>query len=253
MMREFAADRIDSTNVAHTAAYLRQREEEMARLFGHEFASDEPETRTLSGALRWIYVNCEADFAARPEANGGWPLHMNGSINEIVNGENEVIYRYCGVDDEAAPCTAIAHPDGNTYIFFRRELYGYSVLNLTTMEDFHYAPAESFVAGGETFILCTPHFDTRTRMLAVEGCIWAAPYSVMLMDFAEPMHQARQVDVNEYLTADSDEYLPLDFVRWDEDALVVRSGYNAETFEEHVIPIAICAQMLRRGAVDVDG
>jgi len=69
------------------------------------------------------------------------------------------------------------------YIFFPLDLYGYSILNLTTQTAYHYVPEVS--TGGETFIWTDVAYSG-TDKIAVEGCYWACPYKFEIYDFTEP-------------------------------------------------------------------
>ena len=56
-------------------------------------------------------------------------------------------------------------------------------------------------------------------MLAVEGCFWASPYSIIVLDFSNAMEI---VETNKWFNL-CDEEQELDFVKWTENELVCSS------------------------------
>ena len=65
-------------------------------------------------------------------------------------------------------------------------------------------------------------------MLAVEGCYWACPFGLHLVDFSEPMRESKWVDVIDLLDGDYDNYDGAEFVRWDGGALVLKADRLVE-------------------------
>lgn len=137
----------------------------------------------------------------------------------------ELIFEWKNISGHSRMANIIEHSDGNRYLIFDEALYGYSVLNLNNMECVHYIPLESEAyfenLGGfeETFIWCEAHYDKASNLLAVEGCFWAAPYSIIVLDFSNPMEI---VETDKWFNL-CDEEQELDFVRWDDNELVCTS------------------------------
>jgi hypothetical protein len=153
-------------------------------------------------------------------SDGGY---KHASITDIFERSGKLIYDFKNIDNEGEFCTLISHKNGNEYVLFRRDLYGHSVLNLSTMEDYHYFPRESF-EGQETFIWTDVHYNKLNNILAVGGCIWAHMYDIMLMNLENPMiYNAKQVSAYEKLNADADEtkYGDFDFFAWEKESLVL--------------------------------
>lgn len=102
----------------------------------------------------------------------------------------EFVYEWKNIDGHSRFMTIISHSNGNKYLVFDEDLYGYSVLDLTTKKSVHYIPYQSYQEDEdfvETFIWCQVHYDSDSNLLAVEGCYWACPYTLIILDFSEPM------------------------------------------------------------------
>lgn len=114
----------------------------------------------------------------------------DGEICRLFKND-ELIFEWKNIDGHSRMAKIIEHSDGNKYFIFDEALYGYSVLNMNNMESVHYIPSKSYRecadAFQETFIWCEPHYDKASNLLAVEGCIWAEPYSIIVLDFSNPM------------------------------------------------------------------
>ena len=89
----------------------------------------------------------------------------------------------------SAPCFATATEQH--YLIFRTELYGYSVLEVERGQEMHYVPAcvhpEEGQKPEEVFIWTSADYDPGADLLAVTGCIWACPYSTIVLDFSRPL------------------------------------------------------------------
>ncbi|MCL2678482.1 MAG: hypothetical protein FWE85_05460 [Clostridiales bacterium] len=203
-------------NVAYTDEYQKDRAEYEDQLFRVAAFVDEEHHRLTDELTRKTknFFWHQEDYAHHP-----------CSQNEIINSSGDILYSYSSVDSSAGFCKVFAHSNGKEYAVFSRELYGYSVLDLSSMQDFHYIPAESFAPfgemHGETFIWCDVHYNRQNNLLAVEGCFWAYPYSVLLVDFTNPMQDAPQIDVNGFINKDPDDYVGIDFAAWDNTDLVL--------------------------------
>ncbi len=147
--------------------------------------------------------------------------------------ESNPVFEWKNIDGRSRMAQIICHSDGNTYFVFDESLYGYSVLNLNTLECMHYIPAESqpydksdFV---ETFIWCEIHYNSVNDYIVVQGCYWAYPYSLILVDFHNPMKPVLSkewIDVSELFAdtgTDEIETAGVDYVEWKGDTLICAS------------------------------
>lgn len=146
----------------------------------------------------------------------------SGKAGEICRlyKEDNFIYEWKNIYGKSRFATIINHYDGNKYLVFDEDLYGYSVLNLKTLECIHYIPSESHLDNKETFIWCDVNYNIDNNLLVVSGCYWASPYSLIIIDFTNPMEIVQTKDwlhlPSKYYELGSD----IDFKYWDNNKLV---------------------------------
>lgn len=102
-------------------------------------------------------------------------FHIHASENFLQNYSGRTLYTWRNLNDAAEFSNLICHSNGRHYLIFRRDLYGYSVFELETMQEFHYIPHQAYPAKGEkfseTFIWIGVEYDVCTNLLAVEGVL----------------------------------------------------------------------------------
>lgn len=77
------------------------------------------------------------------------------------------------------------HPNGHDYLVCGEDYQGQTVLELDTGKRVDYLPPNALKGHG--FCWAQIHISPSKNTLAVEGCIWAGPEEVMIMDFSDPM------------------------------------------------------------------
>lgn len=155
------------------------------------------------------------------EMTKSYMVHL--SEHALIDPNGKEIYRWRCINDDCEFCRIILHSNGFHYMIFRRDLYGYSVLELETLKEMHYIPSlcypdeskgEKFF---ETFIWIDVHYDPKSNLLAVDGCYWAAPSSVLLIDFSEPL-EARDSeewrDLYDVIDPEYEKYDDIEFLRF---------------------------------------
>lgn len=168
-------------------------------------------------------------YADEENAPEGW-LPIDGTIARLYK-DNELIFEWKNIDGGVRLSKIIHHADGNQYFLFDEDLYGYGILNLSNLECMHYIPMESHkkIDDGfrETIIWCDAHYDKNSNYLAVEGCIWGAPYTVIVLDFSNPIEPViadKWIDIQEKIDPDYEEYEELNFKEWIKEGLVCDDG-----------------------------
>ena len=197
------------TNIAYTESYL-DRRQRLEAVFAPAHLTDEPETvlrlddnYTLRGRL----YSGETD---------GQRLD-NACETELLDKDGNVLYSWRCLDaDGVRPCGFLGFwwsQDGKSYLLFRRELYGYSVLEIETGRDFHYVPSCAYPENGEvpdeTFIWCSAYYGAGNDMLAVAGCYWGCPYTTIVLDFMDPLaeHPAEEwLLIDDYFSPEKYDY-----------------------------------------------
>ncbi len=159
----------------------------------------------------------------------------SGNINRLFRN-GELVFEWKYLLDHERSARIIHHANGMDYLLFFEYLFGYSVLDLSSMKSVHYIPQESGDYDQEDFeetvIWVNPHYDPGSNLLAVEGCVWAAPYTVLVLDFSDPM---KIVEAKEWLdlagNINSRIYKGHDFVSWTDDALDCKKHIFGESNE----------------------
>ncbi len=71
--------------------------------------------------------------------------------------------------------------NGTDYIFIRKALYGYCIIDARNFEEYNYFPSAVLRENGEAFISCD--VTCFKDLLIIDGCYWGAPYELYVMDF----------------------------------------------------------------------
>jgi len=154
---------------------------------------------------------------------------VDGEICRLFK-DDRLIFEWKNTDGKSRMASFVHHSDGNTYFVFDEDLYGYSVLNIETLQCMHYIPAESHgkypEEFEETFIWFRCFYNPQNNLLAADGCYWACPGDVIVLDFSDPM---TPVESNDWLSiyARCEEYYDdlddIEFDSWDGDTLVCKA------------------------------
>lgn len=158
-------------------------------------------------------------------------LHLSGSDNELLDKDGRVLYAWRNLDTDAQFCTMFRHSSGSRYLIFRIDLYGYSVLEVESRQVLHFIPSQVHPEQGqkaeEVFIWTSADYDPGSNLLAVTGCIWACPYSTIVLDFSQPLQPQppeRWLDMRSIVDPDDVRFDDIEFVRWEDDALILRGS-----------------------------
>ena len=183
-------------------------------------------------------------------------LNLDGSENELLDKEGRVQYAWRNLDTDAEFCTMFCHSNGSHYLIFRTELYGYSVLEVESGREMHYVPAcvhpEEGQEAEEVFIWTSADYDPDSDLLAVTGCIWACPYSIIVLDFSQPLQPQppeRWLDVRNIVDPDDSRFDHIEFARWEDGALVLR-GSDAENGQWKEVRVS--ANQLRAELLEIE-
>lgn len=150
------------------------------------------------------------------------------SENELRDGEGRVIYTWRNLNIDGEFCELFLHANGRHYLVFRRDLYGYSVYEVESGREMHYIPSQAYPEDEqsiqETFIWTDAHYDPQSSLLAVGGCIWAAPSSVIVLDFSDPLREQPAetwFDTHEIIAPEWEDYDDIDFAGWEAGELIL--------------------------------
>ena len=164
-----------------------------------------------------------------PELPQGWTVctsRYQGGVcraarHQLLDSGGQVVYTWDNINDDGEFYQLLPHVNGNHYLVFREDLYGYSVLEVETGRTMHYIPEKSWPLDGrqgeETFIWTNVAYDAATNLLAVGGCYWACPNSMVFLDFSDPLSEQDcgcWVEMHEIMDPDYDLFDDIDMINW---------------------------------------
>lgn len=177
------------------------------------------------------------------------PYEVRCSLTRITNKRNGTVYVVKSIDYQSELFYLVEHQNRNQYLIYKIDLYGYSILDLSTMNGYDFVPEESF-KGGENFILTGLHYNNKSNLLAAEGCFWACPSDTVLYDLSNPLDiPYPECDLAHQLGYDNYEiYDDIDFAGWDhDDNLILKcSDGNSDInkYNEIIIDKSTCFKYL---------
>ena len=195
-------------NVYHTPQYQKFRQEH-AFLFSEDCLCQRP--------------------GKEPELPQGWTVRTSryqGGVcraarHQLLDSGGQVVYTWDNINDDGEFYQLLPHANGNHYLVFREDLYGYSVLEVETGRTMHYIPEKSWPLDGrqgkETFIWTNVAYDAATNLLAVWGCCWACPNSMVFLDFSDPLSEQDcgcWVEMHEIMDPDYDLFDDIEMTNW---------------------------------------
>lgn len=195
-------------NVYHTPQYQKFRQEH-AFLFSEDCLCQRP--------------------GKEPELPQGWTVRTSryqgglcrAARHQLLDSGGQVVYTWDNINDDGEFYQLLPHANGNHYLVFREDLYGYSVLEVETGRTMHYIPEKSWPLDGrqgeETFIWTNVAYDAATNLLAVWGCYWACPNSMVFLDFSDPLSEQDcgcWVEMHEIMDPDYDLFDDIEMTNW---------------------------------------
>lgn len=197
-------------NVYHTPQYQKFRQEQ-AFLFSEDCLCQRPgkEDELPQG---WTVRT------SRYQYQGGV---CRAARHRLLDSGGQVVYTWDNINDDGEFYQLFPHANGNHYLVFREDLYGYSVLEVETGRTMHYIPEKSWPLDGrqgkETFIWINAAYDAATNLLAVWGCYWACPNSMVFLDFSDPLSEQDcgcWVEMHEIMDPDYDLFDDIEMTNW---------------------------------------
>lgn len=170
-------------NVYNTREYEKRREDYLGIFNEGDFTKTERASlgRGYSLEIRH-YIKCDTT----PE---GWERERSCTRSSLRDIGGRELFSFDTVDfGNISGTSLIFTVKDREYLFFREDLYGYSVLDISDGHVMHYIPAGEY---NESFIIVQSLFCEDISAALCHGCIWAAPYSVCLCDLSDPMSEPK--------------------------------------------------------------
>ena len=167
-------------NIAYTREYR-----EYAQSLDYIFETEPKYTRNRTLGNGEYFID-EYEYAIEKEGENGVLYHTGVSRLVIRNKQREAVLEVKALYDNQL-VSLVKHRNGRDYIVYRKDLYGYSVFDVTEGKSADYIPRESFKGGGETFIWTQADYYPVNNLLVVSRCYWACPYGYEFYDFSNPL------------------------------------------------------------------
>ncbi len=160
--------------------------------------------------------------------------------------DTQFIFEYNCIDMVGDFCSLIIDEiDNKQYFVFREDLYGYSVFDINEKIFFRFFP-QMVLDRNEDFIWTDIKYNQKTRLCIVDGCYWAAPNSLLVIDFSNPMIENKYLDINSCLKGGYDNYENINFKEFSDTAVHITAyNLNSEIDEDIAISFDECREWLR--------
>jgi len=213
-------------NVAYTKEYFEQYNDYYNKTLSPGCSVTKERKELGNGISVLLKLN---SYTEQSSENSQVLCGYQGSESIILRGNKE-IHSYRTIHG-FNHCALFTHQNGREYLFYKRDLYGYSVFDLKTNRDFNYYPAASLpFAETETFIWCEVFYNPVNNIIAVSGCYWACPYGIILADFTDPQN-SEYIEKHGYIEEiyhSGDCGCEYEFFAWDGTDLILRDCDNHE-------------------------
>jgi hypothetical protein len=199
--------KINIDNVAYSPEYLDYRNRIINETYNEEYKTGEGKTENSDLKITHEYYIKDEKYC---------------EYNKIYRNNN-LLHEYFNLYDQSFFCEYVKYSNGFDYIFYKEDLYGYSVFEINTKDVFNYYPTATFKDNEETFIGLDIHYNMNNNIFAVGGCYWACPYDVFLIKTNNPMEQFSElIYIREIIDPRHHKYDDIDFVRWENNDIILK-------------------------------
>ncbi|MBP5493402.1 MAG: GNAT family N-acetyltransferase [Clostridiales bacterium] len=112
--------------------------------------------------------------------------HRIAARYALYSPEHDLILRYECLDNAEPLSEMINHKNGITYYLFRRDRFGFSVLDLESLSEHRYYSDEALSTGSD-FIWCGAEYYAERNTLFVVGHVPESDFEVYEFDFSDPL------------------------------------------------------------------
>ena len=207
--------RIDIGNIAYSPEYIDYRNDIISSAYRPENKGSEEAGQMQADWFRNNGMKMVVEEYCENEKRH-YCAHTKMYKNDIM------LHEYFNVYHQGFFCEYIAYSNGQDYIFYKEDLYGYSVFEVSGKRVFNYFPASTFKDREETFIGTDIHYNAGNNIFAVGGCYWACPCGIFLVKIDNPLEQfTGLLDMHEMLGYDK--YGDFDFIAWENNDLILKA------------------------------
>lgn len=173
-------------NVATTSEYLLLRDS-FQWLFETAGTKEEP---IVLGSGKY---QTEVFSYNQYRTENGVKRHYCGARVRVQDQNGRDITKFDMINEDRVFLELIEHQNGKEYLLFRKDLYGYSVMDIESGITANFIPQKSFMPldgttiEEETFICCKAKYCKTNDLLVIDGCYWGCPDDFEFYDFGNPM------------------------------------------------------------------
>ena len=205
--------KIDFSNAAYSAEYINYRNKIINETYNKKYKTGEEifENKNNTDDIKIIsehYLTKDKNYC---------------EYNKIYK-DNSLLHEYFTLDDSGSFCEYIKYNNGLDYIFYKEDLYGYSVFEVPSKNVFNYYPMATFKGNTETFIGTDIYYNIKNNIFAVGGCYWACPFEVFLVEIDNPMDDPFTGIKNIYEIG----YDNIEFVKWENNDIILKRLKDGE-------------------------
>ncbi|THF78467.1 hypothetical protein [Cohnella fermenti] len=161
-------------NIVHENRFIAERKEEFYFYQEQNKTDDRDESHSPSGRYKLVIEYFEYEVGIR---------HYGYSKGIITDSKNEIVavidrnydyFPYCWIEK-----------DSKEYLLCGIDYQGYTIVELKTGLTMSYVPKAAYEGLG--FCWAAMHHKIENDKLAVEGCIWAQEYEIVIYDIGNPL------------------------------------------------------------------
>ncbi len=169
-------------NVAFSTEYAEQYNRQFEILFREENRRSKEEGCFANG-YSLMCESFEGELDDEPRLAARYAL---------FSPSHEPVFTYACLDSANSLCEMIRHNNGRTYFLFRRDRFGFSVLDLETLQE-HRFYSDDALYNQNDFIWCSAEYYPARNTIFVAGHMPGGHYEVYEYDFSDPLHCAAHI------------------------------------------------------------
>lgn len=171
---------MSNKNIAYTNEYKKYRDE-IRYVFDEKYKCYDVETKLLSDGKHTLITTYYSDDSYEISK-----YNIHASKTQVIDSMKNKVAEFENINHDGNIFSVVEHSNGKNYLIFSIDLYGYSIMDLSNYNVYHYIPEESFSGHKETFIWTEAYYCKENNIIAVDGCYWACPFCTEFFDFSNP-------------------------------------------------------------------
>ncbi len=164
-------------NAYGTKEYEKYIEEYRKSIFEYEFVKTEKsEEHFETNGIRFDAT--VSDNEIYKNENDSYPRTCTSFAEITVTLKDGRTNKYSTIEGFFVP--QVFTYKGIDYIFMKKSLYGYCIIDSRNFEEYNYFPSEILKGEDESFICCEVY--ALNDLLLFIGCYWACPYEIYVLE-----------------------------------------------------------------------